>query len=173
MLFFVANLPWYLVIGLAYGFGGFINHSLMFGKYTVPYTCGYSPIIFSTFFNNMMTAIHEIGHSRAFGHAKPGANKMLGVFANLPLGIPVFLSFIKYHKYHHMVYLINLLLNYFNLWIKCIVLVSFWWYLRSRHANIFGSQTILHYGRKVDLDVFSTFLLWSPALFRQTFAVYF
>lgn len=33
MLFFVANLPWYLVIGLAYGFGGIINHSLMLGKY--------------------------------------------------------------------------------------------------------------------------------------------
>lgn len=35
MLFFVSKLPWYLVIGLAYGFGGVINHSLMLGKYTV------------------------------------------------------------------------------------------------------------------------------------------
>ncbi len=38
MLFFIPKLPWYLVLGLAYGFGGTINHSLMLGKYTLAMT---------------------------------------------------------------------------------------------------------------------------------------
>lgn len=31
MLFVIPKLPWYLVIGIAYCFGGVINHSLMLG----------------------------------------------------------------------------------------------------------------------------------------------
>ena len=32
MLFVIPSLPWSLVIGLAYCFGGVLNHSLMLGK---------------------------------------------------------------------------------------------------------------------------------------------
>lgn len=76
MLFVMKGQSWPVTLLVAYLFGGVINHSLSL-------------------------AIHEIAHGLAFGHARPNANRYFGYFCNLPLGVPVFNSFKKYHLEHH------------------------------------------------------------------------
>ena len=75
-MYFVKDMSWTNIIILAYCFGGVINHS-------------------------MSLAIHEISHNLAFGTKYVLANRILGIFGNLPLGVPVSVTFKKYHLEHH------------------------------------------------------------------------
>jgi sphingolipid delta-4 desaturase len=68
--------PWPLLVVLTYIFSGTLNHALLL-------------------------AIHEISHNLAFGVSKPWSNKALGILVNLPIGVPMSLSFRKYHLEHH------------------------------------------------------------------------
>ncbi|TGZ73548.1 hypothetical protein CRM22_001450 [Opisthorchis felineus] len=75
-LFWIREFSWPALLISAYLVGGVINHAL-----------------------NL--AIHEISHNLAFGHSHPLLNRALGMFANLPIGVPVSISFKKYHILHH------------------------------------------------------------------------
>lgn len=59
---------------VAYFFGSFLNH-------------------------NLFLAIHELSHNLAF--STPVYNRLLGIFANLPVGAPMSVTFQKYHLEHH------------------------------------------------------------------------
>ncbi len=67
---------WLKLIFCAYIIGGTINHTLSL-------------------------ALHELTHNLAFGHSRPMSNRLLGFFANLPLGVPAAITLKKYHLDHH------------------------------------------------------------------------
>lgn len=75
--YFIRNIKsFWALFPLAYFIGGVTNHAIML-------------------------AIHEISHGMAFGAGRPNANKWFAIFANLPIGVPMSISFKKYHLEHH------------------------------------------------------------------------
>ncbi|KAL0321236.1 UNVERIFIED_CONTAM: Sphingolipid delta(4)-desaturase DES1-like [Sesamum radiatum] len=71
---FLYNASWMKILAVAYFFGSFLNH-------------------------NLFLAIHELSHNLAF--STPVCNRWLGIFANLPIGVPMSVTFQKYHLEHH------------------------------------------------------------------------
>jgi len=76
MAILLRNSPWSILLVCAYVIGGTINHTLSL-------------------------ALHELTHNLAFGHSRPYCNRLLGFFANLPLGVPASITLKKYHLDHH------------------------------------------------------------------------
>lgn len=76
MAYMVRNRSWTEIIVLSYVVGGTFNHSLSL-------------------------ALHECAHNLVFGVTRPVANRLIGFFANLPLGVPASITFKKFHLDHH------------------------------------------------------------------------
>ncbi len=74
--YLLRNKPWATILIVGYCFGGVVNHS-------------------------MTLAIHEIGHNLAYGHAKPIWNRWIGFIGNCCIGVPISISFRRYHHDHH------------------------------------------------------------------------
>jgi hypothetical protein len=57
-------------------------------------------VVSGTLNQNLFCAQHEISHFLAF--RKPAYNKLLALFGNLPLVVPVAVKFREYHHDHHI-----------------------------------------------------------------------
>ncbi len=55
----------------------------------------------ATLNHSLAAALHEIGHNLAFGHRYGKLNRILSIAANLPIVLPVAISYRKYHQEHH------------------------------------------------------------------------
>jgi len=72
--YYVQDKSWAVYFAVAYVVGGTLNHM-------------------------MMMAMHELSHN--LGFKKIFHNKIAGLVANLPLGVPASVSFKRYHMEHH------------------------------------------------------------------------
>eukprot|EP01135_Chromosphaera_perkinsii_P000604 Nk52_evm7s136 gene=Nk52_evmTU7s136 len=68
------DMPWYVLLPVAYAIGGTITHSLSL-------------------------AAHELSHNLCFETKK--YNQMLAIFSSMPSGLPSAITFKKYHLDHH------------------------------------------------------------------------
>ncbi|TFK28531.1 dihydroceramide delta(4)-desaturase [Coprinopsis marcescibilis] len=83
------------VVSLQIGLSIYLRHTSPFSPWFI--LCAYA--IGGTANHNLFLAIHEITHNLAFKGIAP--NKLLAIFANLPIGIPYSAAFKGYHVEHH------------------------------------------------------------------------
>ena len=86
-----------LVVLFQFAAIGIISHFDL--SWTVIFVLTYA--LSGTINNALLLSLHEISHNMAFGYVKPMYNKLFSLFVNFPIGVPMALSFRKYHLEHH------------------------------------------------------------------------
>lgn len=76
LTFLLRDVSWTILLLSAYFIGAFPSHALIVG-------------------------VHDICHNIPFGNGRPLLNRLFGILANLPTGIPSSIAFKKYHLLHH------------------------------------------------------------------------
>jgi sphingolipid delta-4 desaturase len=76
MAYMMRDVSWGKLVFFAYFVGGTLNHMMELG-------------------------VHELSHSLGFPVKQMKWNKIFGIIANLPMGIPVSVTFKRYHMEHH------------------------------------------------------------------------
>eukprot|EP00897_Mesotaenium_endlicherianum_P002445 jgi/Mesen1/2228/ME000152S01315 len=81
------------VVTLQIALSVYLRHAAWWKLFVVSYLVG-------AFCNhNLFLAIHELSHNLAL--TRPLYNKLVALFANLPVGVPMAITFQKYHLEHH------------------------------------------------------------------------
>ena len=73
----------------------------MVGTASWPITFLASYVISGTINQSQMLAVHENSHNTVFGPKRQLFTRLFGMFINLPIGVPIYVSFKKYHGDHH------------------------------------------------------------------------
>ncbi len=142
----VADKPWWVVIAVAYLLGAFFDHSLF-------------------------VMIHECAHRLLF--KSPAANRLAGIFANVPQIFPSSISFERYHIKHHSFQGIHeldadlpnrweakLINNYFFgkvIWLLFYPLFQVFRISRLREIKPFDGWVALNWGVQI---LFSVAIFW-------------
>ena len=75
--------------------------SWVVGRSSWPITIAFSYVISGTINQSLMLAVHENSHNTVFGSRRQLWTRLFGIFMNLPIGVPIYVSFKKYHGDHH------------------------------------------------------------------------
>jgi sphingolipid 4-desaturase/C4-monooxygenase len=162
LAWFVADKSWWIVVGVAYLVGAFADHALF-------------------------VMIHECAHRLLF--KSPVANRLAGIFANIPQLFPSSVSFERYHIKHHSFQGIHeldadlpnhweakLINNYFIgkvLWLLFYPVFPVFRISRLKEIKPFDGWVALNWGVQISFIVLVTVFLGPKAIFFLLFSFFF
>lgn len=117
--YFMRDASWWILLPVAYVFGGTVNHSLQLAAHELSHNLAFETVAFNKSVRPSFRPsrvgeggerIEEWIFPFPFLHSSSpcvcgwaGGCRMLAIFANLVTGVPSSMTFIKYHMDHHRV----------------------------------------------------------------------